>query len=1179
MRLKRLDIQGFKSFARPVNLEFGTGITAIVGPNGSGKSNITDALRWVLGEQSVKSLRGSKMEDVIFAGSDGKRPLGMAEVQLTLDNSEGFLPVEYSEVTITRRVYRSGDSEFFINKQSCRLKDIHELFTDTGLGRESYAVVGQGQIDAVLSVRSEDRRILLEETAGIVKYRQRKEEALRKLEDTSVDLLRVTDVLHELESQLGPLGEQAKLARLYLELADKLEAAELDYYHLNWQSLAEKLKENEKEYEDLSQEYASSNKRLEELQETADDLEIKGQLLQEEVEQKQQELSDLTDAYNKGVHTIELHQERLKNHDNRSDQLNKLIEKQEAELELLHNENLKLKQELEELLKEIEAQEAIIATSHGGLENLQQEQKQTQIEINKLKDEFFDFMRELAERRNFQRNFSERQRNLDEQIAMNSKDLAELVEKLDLTEQEIEKLHQRNLELTTCLEEQKVKAEQSQSELAEAKVTLTKTLEKRGSLESELARLTSRLKTLQELEEGYEGYAFGVRRVMQNNQMAPLVLGTVADVIKVPEGLETAFEVALGAGLQNLITEDEQDAKSIIAWLQKVQGGRVTILPLDSVRGAEFSLDVKKRLELPGVLGPALDLLSFSDQYRPALASLLGRVVITEDLDTALSLKRNFRQFSRLVTKDGSVVFPSGAMTGGSVNTRTSGLLARKGELVSLEEKLTNLNDELKLTNELELSLKAEISRREQNLADGQNEYLNNKLALQSVVQDSQQKEAEARRLKQAKTELESKLEDLQAILANLGVECEQAATQVSELEQEEVERRAQIQKAEESLSELSASIEEISRSGTTEKVRLAELKGELENQHIRVANLKQKQESSLVAKRSAQNELEIITQEKIANEQTILQTVQANEERKQIQAELQLILTSKKQESKEVQNKSTQLAKELVEAQKEQLKRERTLYKLEVELGQIEQKREQILELLAERDLNLANILNREVTAKESTLKRTIDELRGQLKDLGLVNPAANEEYERVLERCSFLQIQLTDLDEARESLQDVINEMDKLCRTKLSEVFEQVRKEFQDIFSRLFVGGSADLVLTDPESILTTGIDVMAKPPGKKLQNLLLLSGGERALTAIALLFAIRKVKPTPFWVLDEIDAALDESNLIRFNELMMEFSKEIQFLVVTHRQRTMEMAHSLYGVTMGDEGFSQIISVALD
>lgn len=1179
MRLKRLDIQGFKSFARPVNLEFGTGITAIVGPNGSGKSNITDALRWVLGEQSVKSLRGSKMEDVIFAGSDGKRPLGMAEVQLTLDNSEGFLPVEYSEVTITRRVYRSGDSEFFINKQSCRLKDIHELFTDTGLGRESYAVVGQGQIDAVLSVRSEDRRILLEETAGIVKYRQRKEEALRKLEDTSVDLLRVTDVLHELESQLGPLGEQAKLARLYLELADKLEAAELDYYHLNWQSLAEKLKENEKEYEDLSQEYASSNKRLEELQETADDLEIKGQLLQEEVEQKQQELSDLTDAYNKGVHTIELHQERLKNHDNRSDQLNKLIEKQEAELELLHNENLKLKQELEELLKEIEAQEAIIATSHGGLENLQQEQKQTQIEINKLKDEFFDFMRELAERRNFQRNFSERQRNLDEQIAMNSKDLAELVEKLDLTEQEIEKLHQRNLELTTCLEEQKVKAEQSQSELAEAKVTLTKTLEKRGSLESELARLTSRLKTLQELEEGYEGYAFGVRRVMQNNQMAPLVLGTVADVIKVPEGLETAFEVALGAGLQNLITEDEQDAKSIIAWLQKVQGGRVTILPLDSVRGAEFSLDVKKRLELPGVLGPALDLLSFSDQYRSALASLLGRVVITEDLDTALSLKRNFRQFSRLVTKDGSVVFPSGAMTGGSVNTRTSGLLARKGELVSLEEKLTSLNDELKLTNELELSLKAEISRREQNLADGQNEYLNNKLALQSVVQDSQQKEAEARRLKQAKTELESKLEDLQAILANLGVECEQAATQVSELEQEEVERRAQIQKAEESLSELSASIEEISRSGTTEKVRLAELKGELENQHIRVANLKQKQESSLVAKRSAQNELEIITQEKIANEQTILQTVQANEERKQIQAELQLILTSKKQESKEVQNKSTQLAKELVEAQKEQLKRERTLYKLEVELGQIEQKREQILELLAERDLNLANILNREVTAKESTLKRTIDELRGQLKDLGLVNPAANEEYERVLERCSFLQIQLTDLDEARESLQDVINEMDKLCRTKLSEVFEQVRKEFQDIFSRLFVGGSADLVLTDPESILTTGIDVMAKPPGKKLQNLLLLSGGERALTAIALLFAIRKVKPTPFWVLDEIDAALDESNLIRFNELMMEFSKEIQFLVVTHRQRTMEMAHSLYGVTMGDEGFSQIISVALD
>ncbi|NMA99988.1 MAG: chromosome segregation protein SMC [Firmicutes bacterium] len=1179
MRLKRLEIQGFKSFARSVCLEFGPGITAIVGPNGSGKSNISDALRWVLGEQSIKSLRGSKMEDVIFAGSDGKKPLGMAEVQLTLDNSQGFLPVEYTEVTITRRVYRSGDSEFFINKQSCRLKDIHDLFTDTGLGRESYAVVGQGQIDAVLSVRSEDRRILLEETAGIVKYRQRKEQALRKLEETSVDLLRVTDVLHELEGQLGPLGEQAKKARLYLDLADKLQAAELDYYHLVWQNLDNKLKQNEQEYQDLGQEYQSWNQRLEELETRTAELEVRGQLLNDEIEQKQQELVDLGTAYNQGVHTIELHQDRIKTQEARSGQLVTSIAEYEEQLKDLHGENSVLKEALQKLLNEIAAQEQVIASAHEGMENLQDKHKQVQTEISKLKDEFFDFMRELAERRNFQRSFADRQKNLEEQISMNALEQTKLAERIVQTQEEIETLHGRLQEFNQELEKQGLEERQTQSDLAKAKVRLAKHQERRGQLESEIARVTSRLKTLQELEEGYEGYAFGVRRVMQHSEMAKLVLGTVADVVQVPQGLETAFEVALGASLQNLITRGEADAKKIISWLQRVQGGRVTILPLDSVQGVEFSSEVKELLQQPGVLGPALDLLKFSEQYRPALASLLGRVAITEDLDTALLLKRQLRQFSRLVTRDGSVVFPSGAMTGGSLNNRTSGLLARKGELSNLEEKLASLNQEVGLESSREQALTQEISLMEQALVKLQNEQIDTKLALQRTSQEQEQKLQETQKLRTAHGELEARLEELQTLLANLGSECEQAATQVSVLESEEAERRAQIQREEAELIELTAALDQLAQEETTERVRLAELKGELENQRIRLANLEQKKQASLAAQEAAREELTILAQDRLVNEQIILETRQANEERKQKQTELQAYLAQKKLERQEVQKENAQLGAELIQAQKEQLKRERALYKLEVEMGQVEQSREQIRTVLAERELTLASILNREVSEKESTLKKTIETVRGQIRALGLVNPAANEEYERVLERCSFMQTQLADLDEARASLQDVINEMDKLCRTKLQEVFEQVRLEFQRIFSRLFVGGTADLILTDPESILTTGIDVMAKPPGKKLQNLLLLSGGERALTAIALLFAIRRVKPIPFWVLDEIDAALDESNLIRFNELMDEFSQETQFLVVTHRQRTMEMAHSLYGVTMGDQGFSQIISVALN
>ncbi|HBG02531.1 MAG TPA: chromosome segregation protein SMC, partial [Firmicutes bacterium] len=675
MRLKRLEIQGFKSFARPVSLDFGQGITAIVGPNGSGKSNISDALRWVMGEQSAKSLRGYKMEDVIFAGSDGKRPLGMAEVQVTLDNSDGFFPLDYAELTVTRRVYRSGDSEFLINKQSCRLRDIHDLFTDTGLGREGYAVIGQGQIDAVLSVRPEDRRVLLEETAGIVKYRQRKEQALRKLEDTSIDLLRVTDILHELESQLGPLEEQAKQARLYLDLAERLQGAELDLYHLTWHGLDQKWVERQERLVSLQASYDGAAEELHSLEEQKLRLDREEQHLEEEIEGHRQDLMDLTEGYNQGVHTIQLYQERLQNHNTRSEQLTGLIRAQEDELERLQSEGSGLKKQFTELLEQIRVQEETIAQAELGVEDLQQRHKKGQMESQGLKDDFFDFMRELTERRNFQRGFGERQSNLESQIAANQDELQRFTESMAVAGKQVRELDEKRLQLADALEALAVREQQTQSELEGAKRNLAQHQSHVRGMQEKLAQVTSRLKTLQEFEEGYAGYAFGVKRIMQHGEMSKLVFGTVADVITVPSGLETAFEVALGAGLQNLITPGEAEAKTLIAWLQKVQGGRVTILPLDTIKGSEFSPDRKNLLNQAGVLGTALDLLTISKQYLPALASLLGRVVITEDLDTALRLKRDLGQFSRIVTRDGSVVFPSGAMTGGSLNNRTSGLL------------------------------------------------------------------------------------------------------------------------------------------------------------------------------------------------------------------------------------------------------------------------------------------------------------------------------------------------------------------------------------------------------------------------------------------------------------------------------------------------------------------------
>jgi len=1178
MRLKRLEIQGFKSFARPVCLDFGPGITGIVGPNGSGKSNISDALRWVMGEQSAKSLRGQKMEDVIFAGSEGKKALGMAEVQLTLDNSSGFFPLDYSEVTVTRRVYRSGESEFYINKQSCRLRDIHDLFTDTGLGREGYSVIGQGQIDAVLSVRSEDRRVLLEETAGIVKYRQRKEQALRKLDETSVDLLRVTDILHELQSQLGPLSEQAEQARLYLDLAERLQTAELDYHSLAWQAIDAKWVKVEETLLGLKEEYEAYNDGLAKVADEQARLTAKIAELEEEIEAHQGELSRLQEAYNQGVHRVELYEERIRNHEARSEQLTGLIRAQGEELRLLEDEDGGLAHEIVALQEQIRGQEKEIQTHQADIEDLQQKQRQAQSTLNQLKDDFFDFMRELADKRNFQRGFAEREQNLQAQIAANEKELQNQAQRQMVGQETIRNYQAR---LDGLVEELKAKEALERDTLAnleQTKVSLGKVQKQLRQKEGELAQLRSRLKTLQELEEGYEGYALGVRRIMQHADMSKIVLGTVADVITVPQGLELAYEVALGSSLQNLITTGEEEAKRIIAWLQKVQGGRVTILPLDSVRGVEFSKDRKRLLEQEGVLGTGLDLLSFAEQYRPALASLLGRVVITEDLDIALALKRRLQQFSRIVTRDGSVVFPSGAMTGGSINSRTTGLLTRKGQLLQLEEDVQRLVKELDEIATQEASLTESIAQSEEKLAGLKKEGVETRFEIQRVEQEIRQSLSELGSIARAIQDLEEKRQDVEAQLASLTAEGEVAAAGVAELEQEELLRREQIQHQEVILSELSATLEEQALNQTQKQVKLAELKGVVQNQRILLTSLEQKKEAARKAQAEAQAELEALAELRSENEQMILETKAANETSSQQKAELQRVLEREKQKRQDLQKELSNLGAELIQVEKEQLKRERALYKSEVEQEQLQREREQILSTLAEQNLTLESILAREVSVKEGTLKRTIAGLRNEIKDLGMVNPGATQEYERVLERCSFLETQLQDLNEARERLQDVINEMDKLCRTKLWDVFRKVQAEFGTIFSQLFLGGKAELVLTDPDSILTTGIDIMARPPGKKLQNLLVLSGGERALTAIALLFAIRRVQPTPFWVLDEIDAALDESNLGRFVELMEEFSKETQFLVVTHRPRTMEAAHTLYGVTMGEDGFSQIISVAL-
>ncbi len=1177
MRLKRLELQGFKSFANSVSLEFGSGVTAIVGPNGSGKSNIADAMRWVLGEQSAKSLRGQRMEDIIFAGSDGRKPLGMAQVHLTLDNRSGHLPLDYSEITVSRRLYRSGESEFLINKQNCRLKDIHELFTDTGLGREGCAIIGQGQVDTVLSARSEDRRVLLEETAGIVKYRRRKEEALKKLEDTNVDVLRVTDIYGELLAQLGPLQKEAEKARLYLNLTADLRRVELDCHSLAWRALQAKKEKNEAGCRQAKKDYEAAQAHCLSLEASSAELELRISSLEEKKEEKLGEKARLRDDFNEGLHKIQLYQERQKNNEARSTQLLRLSEEKSLELAKLGKEADSWEQKLAEIEQEIAAKEKEVLKNEALTKELALNLEKTKKRVNQLKDDFFEFMRRLTERRNFQRTFQEREKAYLAQLRAAEENCAELALALKQLESERAALKNEKLAAVDTLKEILQQQKNLAEEISARTAALAEINREKNKLEARFAQLDSRLKTLKELEAGYEGYGQGVRRLMQNRQLAPLILGTVAEIITVPEGLETAFEVALGGALQNVITETEEDAKKLIDWLKSAQAGRVTFLPLANMRQRHFSKANRALLNMPGVLGTGEELLQFQEKFRPAINSLLGLTVITADLDAALALKNRLRGFSRLVARDGSVVFPTGAMTGGSLANR-AGLLRRKTEIDKLAAEAADLKQEILQSEKKSSALKKQTALNNECQAELQEKLLAQKLKEQRLSERENQLKEEIARGKKALLAQKEKIEDLEAAFESLGAEQKQAAAVVLELEGEEIQHRGEIQTMEESLAELEDGLLTARDKLSAHRVELAELNGRRENLAAQKKN---------TAFRKAEverfmQEAALETTELAENRQFYCRAIadieKTNAENETARAELREKLTALQSNLAQAKEEQKAARQNLSAANKNQTSKERALYKLEIESEQLAKEEAAFLETLADEKLTLREVTEREVTEKKAALKKQREQLRRKINNLGLVNPRAAHEYDRVKERCEFLEAQLSDLKKARQDLEDVINEMDKLCRTKLLKAFEQVRQEFQRLFARLFQGGRADLVLTDPAAVLTAGIDVLAQPPGKKLQNLLLLSGGERALTAIALLFAIRKVNPTPFCVLDEIDATLDESNLGRFAQLMKEFASDTQFLVITHRQATMEVAHTLYGVTMNEEATSQIVSVAL-
>lgn len=1178
MRLKRLELIGFKSFANKVTLEFDEGITAIVGPNGSGKSNISDAVRWVLGEQSIKSLRGSKLEDVIFAGSDGKKPLGMAEVQLTLENSDGFLPIDYNEVTITRRVYRSGESDFLINKTPCRLKDIQDLFTDTGLGREGYAIIGQGQIDAILSTNPEERRSLFEETAGIIKYRHRKEKAIKKMEQTEQDIVRIEDILAELNNQLGPLEREATKARKYQGLANALSEAELDLYSLILNGLVDKkdrldhqLTENQQEGQKLAAQYQDVEVELNQQQEQLRKTEYEMDNLQEQV-------IELNDQINQANRNIELTEERLKHISNQKQSLQKNQVDYEQEKAKLEEILQTAKTKLEVAQAEYQVAKEKLKSNEASLSKMRLEYQERRIELEEKKSSFLEFIRELADARNFRRNYQQQRNNLDYQLANLTKEIEQLQNQIDDNQRKIQLEEAQLAEIMqrTDLHQQELKMINS---LLDSLTNKLQEIEAReGKLLTTYQQVKSRITALQELEDDYEGYSYSVRQLLKQPIPGIKLYGTVGSVIKVPPGLETAIEIALGFGLQNIITPTATDAKLAIEWLKRQKAGRATFLPLDTIKSTAFPEDYKKYWQIPKCLGPAIDLIEFDSLYLPAIQGLLGRIIIVEDLDTALKLQNMVPSFSRIVTVAGDVVMPNGSLTGGSINPKTTGLLKRKTEIHRLELQLADIQTQITQINTEKIAQSEQLVQAQNRLEQANEQEYRLRLEMQKAQSDLEQLQAEKRRLSELYAAKKTQLYDLETTIQELEDQSASAQKNIINLENEEIAKRQQIADLEELLTRLESFIEEASKELTEEKVALTSLHAGLKELEWQLANDTEKltHTNNLLAR--TKQEYTLLHQQ----EQELNHKLSLN------QAKHQQFLELKSKTLEQINQEREQRAslQGHIDINNDRLKKlrsalgkiDKAIYNVELELNGINLEYQRISEALSERQETLENVVEREVSRSQTELQAEVARLKDEIRLLGIVNLGSLQEYESVKERAFFLQTQLEDVKKAKQTLLDVIQEMDSVSAERFMETYEQLRAEFKLVFGELFEGGAADIILVDPEDPLNTGIEIIAQPPGKKLQNLALLSGGERSLTAIALLLAIRRVKPTPFCILDEVDAALDEANLERFADILQGFAKTTQFLIITHRQATMEKADRLYGVTMGESATSQLISVKL-
>ncbi len=1180
MYLKRLELQGFKSFADKTILELMPGITTVIGPNGSGKSNISDAIRWVLGEQSMKSLRGTKSLDIIFAGTQNRKSLGFAEASLVFDNSDGALPIEYTEVTVTRKIYRSGETGYYINKVPCRLKDVLELFMDTGIGKDGYSIIGQGKIDEILSNKSEDRRHIFEEAAGIVKYRTRKQESEKKLEHTKLNLLRINDILTEIEGNLEPLQMQADKAKKYLNLREELKNIEIGLFVYNIEKYKQDLEKVVQDIDVMQSQCNDEEGRLERVKILKEELKSSIDEITETIEnmsnigfESQKQIEQLNSDIN-------VAKTRIANNNENNDRYLKEIEEQNAKIKELKDEIEQKEAKKDNLKQNKEKFEKELNEKQAELDKLTEKLSSKELEIEGYKhtveentDKKYELQSEInAQNINYQ-NFEKRQAQIKQEMQST-------ISELDGTRLNKEDIAKQFNEI----ENKKNKAQNSLNEVSKQREEANQKIKSFESniniLSSEMRIKESRLKFLIETEKEKEGYIKSVKSLLKDceniKELGKGMNGVLANIIEVPDDLQTAIEMCLGASLQNIVTETETDAKRLVEHLRKNNLGRASFLPISSVRGKK--LDKIKGNE-SGVVGIASDLVKYNKKYEQIILNLLGRTVIVDNMDTAIKVAKQNGYTFRIVTTEGDLINPSGAITGGSVAKKTVNILGRGKEIEKLEKEIKNLKQKIeKLENDkqnyeesiegiLELSANLEKELQEIDIT-----YATEKQKVISINENIEKLEKRLNRLKEEQANLEKQKEEAVSTKGDLQVEINKIVEQNEELSKiitEFAELNKDDQKYIDDLNfditNLKISVSSFDESEASIQEIQERINQELENAHTSIEN--------------KNTQIEQIKKDNEELEKSIQETLQKIEEVKESVNSSSSKIEELKKERAQKSEKLSKQEDEITAKFKviEDLKGQ--LVKLDVKKTKIEEDINGIInKMWEEYELTPNNAEQYQKPENVALTQRRVNSLRTEIRELGSVNVDSIEEYKNLKDRYDFMSEQRLDLENTMSKLRKVISDMTQIMKEQFKEKFKVINKNFGEVFAELFGGGKAELTLEDEENILECGIDITVQPPGKKLQNMMLLSGGEKAFTAIALLFAILKINPAPFCVLDEIEAALDDVNVFRYADYLKKFTDHTQFLVITHRKGTMEVADTVYGVTMEESGISKLLSMKL-